>query len=268
MVQGPRHQQQPNNPEIVTDPVQQLQLSQNLPQPKTQASSELLRDIDVIQAKYQKVKAEKVEAHKEYAELEKSHRKLTKEHKELQTKHSKVCLEVKTLKTEKEIILKESNALSVALQSTKKHSESSFRQSMKDIEALKEELANLIQYKIQNQEEIRKAKKAEKKLRQKEKKESSKTAALLVEESKPVSDDRSNEMHQESETASDDIKDIENNLELKTETYVFKSEDPRFVDFPSSFADWSEDQKKDAYENNFKLYVQKYFFNPIGSLPD
>ena len=101
MVQGPQqqqqqHQQQPNNPEIVTDPVQQLQLSQNLPQPKTQASSELLRDIDVIEAKYQKVKAENMEAHKEYAELEKSHRKLTKEHKELQTMHWKVCLEVKT----------------------------------------------------------------------------------------------------------------------------------------------------------------------------
>ena len=261
--QQQQHQQQHNNPEIATDPVQQL--SQNLPQHKTQASSEL----DVIQAKYQKVKAENVEAHKEYAELEKSHRKLTKEHKELQTKHSKVCLEVKTLKTEKEIISKESNALSVALQSTKKHSESSFRQSMKDIEALKEELANLIQYKIQHQEEIRKAKKAEKKLRQKEKKETSGiAAALVVDKSKPVSDDQSNEVHHESETASDDIKDIENNLELKTETNVFKSEDPRFLDFPSSFADWSEDQKKDAYENNFKLYVQKYFFIPSGSLPD
>ena len=73
-------------------------------------------------------------------------------------------------------------------------------------------------------------------------------------------------MHQESETASDDIKDIENNLELKTKTYT--SEEPRFLDFPSNFADWSEDQKKDAYENNFKLYVQKYFFIPTGSLPD
>ena len=74
---------------------------------------------------------------------------------------------------------------------------------------------------------------------------------------------------QKSETAktSDDIKDKENNLELKTEKPGFKSEEPRFSSFPSSFADWSEDQKKDAYENNFKLYVQKYFFNPVGSLP-
>ena len=75
-------------------------------------------------------------------------------------------------------------------------------------------------------------------------------------------------MQNRSETAkaSDELKDNENNLEPKTETFVFKSEDPRFLDFPSSFADWSKDQKKDAYENNFKLYVQKYFF--IGSMPD
>ena len=76
-------------------------------------------------------------------------------------------------------------------------------------------------------------------------------------------------MQQNSENTkpSDDIKDNENNLELETETFGFKSEEPRFSNFPSSFADWSEDQKEDAYKNNFKLYVKKYFFIPTGSLP-
>ena len=67
------------------------------------------------------------------------------------------------------------------------------RHSRNEIEALKEELKNLNQFKIQYQEEIRKAKKAEKKLRQKEKKQCSKTAAIVVEESEPISEDQSKE---------------------------------------------------------------------------
>jgi hypothetical protein len=39
------------------------------------------------------------------------------------------------------------------------------------------------------------------------------------------------------------------------EGYTYKSEEPRFLDFPPKFEDWSEDQKKDAYDNNFKLYL-------------
>ena len=46
----------------------------------------------------------------EYAELDKAHRKLVKENKELQNKHIKVCSEVKSLKLENEMILKESNS--------------------------------------------------------------------------------------------------------------------------------------------------------------
>ena len=129
-----------------------------------------------------------------------------------------------------------------------------------------------MQYKIKHQEEIRQAKKMEKKLRQKEKKKSSKPDAAIaaVEEAELVqsvqSEEETVQNRSETDKASDELKDNENNLEPKTETFVFKSEDPRFLDFPSSFADWSEDQLKDAYENNFKLYVQKYFF--IGSMPD
>ena len=63
---------------------------------------------------------------------------------------------MKTLKTEKEAVLKESNALAVALQSTKKQSEDSLRKSIKGKEALRGELANL-NLKIQYQEEVKKA---------------------------------------------------------------------------------------------------------------
>ena len=261
--------QQPSNPENDTEPVKYSQHPPNPTQPKSQ---ELLKELDLIQAEHQKTIAENLESQKEYAELEKAHRKLLKEHKELQAKHSKVCSEVKILKTDKEIVVKENNALSVAIKSTKKDSEASVRNSTKESEALKGELEKLMQYKIKHQEEIRQTKKMEKKLRQKEKKKSSKPDAAIaaVEEAKLVHSVQSEEetVQNRSETAkaSDKLKDNENNLEPKTETFVFKPEDPRFLDFPSRFADWSEDQKKDAYENKFRLYVQKYFF--IGSMPD
>ena len=262
-VQQQQQQQYLINLGIVTDPAQQAS-----------SSPELSRKFNVIQAEKMKIEAENLEVHQEYAELDKSHRKLYKEHKELQTKHSKTCLEVKTLKTEKETILKESNALAVALQSTKKQAEDSFRKSMKEKEALKEELANLNKFKNQYLEEVKKAKKAEKKLRQKEKKQSGKTAEKVVEESEPASKDYSEEMREQQKDEnikpSDENKDEENNLEFETKTSSSKSEETRFSNFPESFADWSEDQKKDAMENNFMLYFQKYFFIPTttaGSLP-
>jgi hypothetical protein len=64
--------------------------------------------------------------------------------------------------------------------------------------------------------------------------------------------------------------DSENNLKHAKETYVFKSDEPRFLDFPERFEDWSEDQKKDAYDNNFKLYLEKDLqrINLFGSLPE
>ena len=47
----------------------------------------------------------------------------------------------------------------------------------------------------------------------------------------------------------EEIKYCENNLEHVKEMYVFKSDEPRFLDFPERFEDWSEDQKKNAYHN-------------------
>ena len=67
---------------------------------------------------------------------------------------------------------------------------------------------------------------------------------------------------------SEKIKDCENNLKHVKETYVFKSDDPRFLAFPDRFEDWSEDQKKDAYDNYFKLYLEKSLkVYSFGSLP-
>ena len=40
-------------------------------------------------------------------------------------------------------------------------------------------------------------------------------------------------------------------------SYKFKSDDPKYLLFTEEFEDWSEEQKRDAYDNNFKLYLQK-----------
>ena len=103
--------------------------------------------------------------------------------------------------------------------------------------------------KIKHQEEIKKAKKSEKKLRQKEKKQSSKIAATIAveEEAELFQSNKSKvdtaQKRSEAVKASDKLKDNENNTELKADTFIFKSEEPRFLDFPSSCADWSDDQK-------------------------
>ena len=47
--------------------------------------------------------------------------------------------------------------------------------------------------------------------------------------------------------------------EKPSEAYTFKSEDPRFLDFTTKLEDWSEEHKKDAYANNFKLYLTASF---------
>ena len=87
----------------------------------------------------------------------------------------KVCSEVKVLKDDNKEIMKKGNALSVALKSCKKDLDLTLKTSGKEIEALKEELATLKEFKIQQQEEKRKVKKQEKKTRQKEKKKHSKS---------------------------------------------------------------------------------------------
>ena len=160
----------------VPQPLQPHQIPQQVPDlvhqpypvdpPTTQTGLKLIKDIDSI-------KAEHKETLKDYAELDKAHRKLVKEHKDLEAKHSKVCSAMKSLKKDNEELAKEGNALSVAIKGGMKDSEISKRKSEKDIESLKAELANLKEYKIQQEEEARKAKRLDKKMRQKEKKKAS-----------------------------------------------------------------------------------------------
>ena len=73
---------------------------------------------------------------------------MLKDNKELQVKHSKVCSEVKVLKDDKEMILKEKNSLSVAFRSNKKEFESHLKDSDKEREALLAEIVSLGEYKI------------------------------------------------------------------------------------------------------------------------
>ena len=64
--------------------------------------------------------------------------------------------------------------------------------------------------------------------------------------------------------ANDISKDSENNKEpVVNQPFIWKSEEIRFDDFPDKFDDWSEDQEKDAYSNNFKLCLQKYLKRTI-----
>ena len=72
------------------------------------------------------------------------------------------------------------------------------KNSGKDIEALKEELATLQEFKIQQQDEKRKMKKQEKKSRQKEKKKQSKTEEEVVNE--PDKLDNLTEINSDTET--------------------------------------------------------------------
>ena len=61
-------------------------------------------------------------------------------------------------------------------------------------------------------------------------------------------------------------KDSKNNDELQVQEnppFIWKSDEIRFNYFPESFDDWSEDQEKDAYINNFKLYLHKYLKRTI-----
>ena len=145
----------------------------------TQEGFKILDQIKVIQSEHDRILEEDS---KEYAELDKSFRKLSKVNKELQTKHLKVCSDVNVLKNENGETVKENNALSVALKSSRKDLEVNLKHSDKEIKELREELSTLNEYKIQQQEDKRKVKKLEKKLRQKDKKEQSKAKEVTENE--------------------------------------------------------------------------------------
>ena len=73
-------------------------------------------------------------------------------------------------------------------------------------------------------------------------------------------DDENNLEHEKETEASIENKPKLSEVEIKKiQGLIFRSEEPRFSEFPEQFEDWSEEQKSDAYENNFKLYLQKSF---------
>ena len=134
----------------------------------------------------------------------------------------KVCSEMKAFKNENEEILKGNKALSLALKSSKKNLELNLKHSGKDIKSLREELATLKEYKIQHQEEQRKSRKLEKKLRQKEKRgsEQSKANGTIVNDPEVANGEKiidserlSTEEKSEAIETSDISKDSENNKE-------------------------------------------------------
>ena len=159
--------------------------------PRTREISQLGAQIESLKAEHEEAIKEKL---LEYAELDRSHRKLLKENKELIVKHTKVCSEVKALKEEKEMNLKENKSLSVALKATKKEFDVHVRNFEKEKEAFRTVIEDLGELKSQQEQETRKAKKLEKKLRQKERKGMSKVEEQTSEE-----------------TAADENQDLEEN---------------------------------------------------------
>ena len=113
-----------------------------------------------MKAKFEKTLEEKNDACKDTLELDQAHRKLIKEKTELLRRHEQNCFELKAVKSEKEIILKENNRLSVALQASRKNAENKCQQFEKERNVIKEELEKLNVYKIEKEAEGNKMKKA------------------------------------------------------------------------------------------------------------
>ena len=237
--------------------------------------SDLLIKVETLNANLDEALKEKNDALEDLLQTDQARRKLCKENKELIKRQEQVCYEVKLLKVEKDTLVKENNSLSVALKSGKKDLEQNVKSFEKERDSYEAELQNLIAFKKEKVEEQKQKKKAEKKSRQKAKKvekesidrvhsedqmliniSSNTTISEKITESKETI--ICNSAASECDLQSDASAKLENPTKPKSsESYTFKSDDPRFLDFPEKFEDWSEDQKKDAYDNYFKLYLQK-----------
>ena len=228
-----------------------------------EVSEELLLKVETLKANLEEALRDKDAACEDLLQTDKAHRKLCKENKELIKRHAQVCSEVKLLKVEKDTLGKEYTSLSVALKTSKKDLEQSVRSFQKERKSLQKELENLNDFKIVKDAEQKQIKKAEKKSRQKAKKASKETTDKVHSEDQnlkelPVDNNNFEEIAEPSIANTDASAKPEKQAQAKSkESYTFKSDDPRFLEFPEKFEDWSEDQKKDAYDNYFKLYLQK-----------
>ena len=121
-----------------------------------QEVSKLNQRLEALQTKHDDTLEDKVKVSSEILELDQNHRKLSKENKELQKKLEQVCHELKAVKLEKANVLKEKNALSVALQTCKKTLECSQQKFEKERNVLKNDLEKLNIYKIERESDIKK----------------------------------------------------------------------------------------------------------------
>ena len=243
--------------------------------PQSTEVPDSLHKVETLKANLDEALREKNDACEDLFQTDQAHRKLCKENKELIKKHEQVCSELKLLKVEKDTLAKETSSLSVALKANKKDLEQIVRSFETERKSFEKELENLIEFKKEKDAELKQIKKAEKKSRQKAKKEAKESTDRVHSEDQNLKeiplDKISSEDMTESTLAnicnsaaseyhlqSDAFAKPENSTKPNSsESYTFKSEDPRFLDFPENFQDWSEDQKKDAYDNYFKLYLQK-----------
>ena len=251
---------------------------------------DLQNQVNSLKAKLAQAVDEQNDACKELLDLDKAHRKLSTENKNLLNRHEKVCSDLKAVKVDKENALKEINSLSVALKTSKKNIDKHLENFEKERNWYNAELKNLNQYKIEKDSELKRVKKAEKKSRQRQK-----AAKTIAVEKHFYNDENLNEIINnldeelviEEETAkkgdaldqhlrAEDQVEVEvfntkfkDSIDTKTvkntevtETYTDNSDDPKFLEFPDHFEDWTEEQKKDAYDNHFKLYLQKWLKSP------
>ena len=148
---------------------------QNLPeQPQATQNlhcEELVSQLELLKNSSDEVKSEKEDLEKDLVRLDKSHKKLVQDNRELQQKHDKICFDLKTSKGEKELLSKECNKLSVALESCKKDLKDNFNSFDQKINKYKIEIIKLNEFKEEKVAETRRLKKAAKKIRQKEQKE-------------------------------------------------------------------------------------------------
>jgi hypothetical protein len=52
--------------------------------------------------------------------------------------------------------------------------------------------------------------------------------------------------------------DNENNKQIEIGSEELKITQTEPFDFPEKFKDWSEEQRREAHEKNFKFYLEKY----------
>ena len=116
------------------------------------------------------IKEEKKDLEHDYTTVERAYNRLLEEHKELQLKHEKICSKVKTIQDEKDLILKDHNAIAVAFENSKQCLKDRTKSSEKELTKVKLELGKPLEFKAEKVAEEKKSKKAAKKNRQREQK--------------------------------------------------------------------------------------------------